>query len=50
MPFVRGLSTKTAKETCEAIESVLAELNSILGEQTVVRVHTDAGKEFVNKA
>ena len=50
LPFVRGLSTKTAKETCEAIESVLAELNSILGEQTVVRVHTDAGKEFVNKA
>ena len=50
LPFVRGLSTKTAKETCEAIESVLAELNSILGEQTVVRVHADAGKEFVNKA
>ena len=34
----------------DAINSVLGELNSILGEQVIVRIHTDAGKEFVNKA
>ena len=50
LPFVRGISTKSAKEVKDSINSVLAELNSILGEQLVVRLHTDAGKEFVNKA
>ena len=50
LPCVRGISTKSAKEVKDSINSVLAELNSILGEQLVVRLHTDAGKEFVNKA
>ena len=45
-----AISTKSAKEVKDSINSVLAELNSILGEQLVVRLHTDAGKEFVNKA
>jgi len=34
----------------DAIDSVLAELNSTVGEQVVVRLHTDVGKEFANKA
>ena len=50
LPFVRGISTKSAKEVNDSINSVLAELNSILGEQLVVRLHTDAGKELVNRA
>ena len=33
-----------------SINSVLAELNSSLGEQVVVRLHTYDWKEFVNKA
>ena len=49
LPFVRGISTKSAKEVKDSINSVLAELNSILGEQLVVRLHTDAGKECVNR-
>ena len=32
------------------MQSVIAELNSILGEQLIVRFHTDEGKEFMNKA
>ena len=44
LPFVRGISTKSAKEVNDSINSVLAELNSMLGEQVVVRLHTDAGK------
>ena len=50
LPFVRGIASKSAKEVRDGINSVLAELNSILGEQIVVRLHTDAGKEFVNNA
>ena len=50
LPFVRGIASKSAKEVRDGINSVLAELNSILGEQVVVRLHTDAGKEFVINA
>ena len=50
LPFVKGLTSKSATEVQVAIHSVLAELNSILGEQVVVRLHTDAGREFVSKA
>ena len=32
------------------MQSVIAELNSILGEQLIERFHTDEGKEFMNKA
>ena len=49
-PVCQGISTKSVKDVKDSINSVLAELNSILGEQVVVRLHTDAGKEFVNKA
>ena len=49
-PLLRGISTKSAKEVNDSINSVLAEVNSILGEQVVARLHTDAGHEFVNKA
>ena len=37
LPFAKGISTKSAKEVKDSINSVLAELNSILGEQVVVR-------------
>ena len=49
-PFIRGVTTKSAKEVNDSINSVLAELNSILGEQVVVRLHADAGNEFANQA
>ena len=48
MPFVRGLTGKKAEETANAVKSILAEINSILGEQIVVRLHSDAGGEFMN--
>ena len=50
LPFVRGFMSKSSKEVSKAMGSVLAELNSPMWEQMVVRMHTDAGKEFVNKA
>ena len=50
LPFVRGLTSKTAKEVCKALHSILGELSSMVGEQIVVRFHTDAGKEFLNNA
>ncbi len=50
LPVVRGLTSKSSKEVVGALNSVLGELNSLLGEQAVVRFHTHAGKEFVNKA
>ena len=34
LPFVRGLSSKTATEVTDALYSVLGELNSILGGTT----------------
>ena len=48
LPLVRGLKAKAAEEVEPAIRSILGELNSMLGEQVVVRLHSDAGKEFVN--
>ena len=50
LPFVNGISTNSANEVNDSINSVLAELNSILGEQVVVRLHTHGGQEFANKA
>ena len=50
LPFVRGLAGKTGTYVCSAVTSVLAELNSIFGEQLVVRFHTDRGREFLNSA
>ena len=50
LPFVRGLTTKSSQEVVTGIKSVIAELNSIMGEQIVVRFHTDAGGEFLNEA
>ena len=44
LPLVRGISTKSAKEAKDSINSVVAGLNSIMGEQVVVRLHTDAGE------
>ena len=43
-----GLRTKAAEEVEPVLRSILGVLNSILGEQVVVRLHSDAGKEFVN--
>jgi len=50
LPFVRGLTSKSSQEVVTGIKSVIAELNSIMGEQIVVRFHTDAGGEFLNEA
>ena len=50
LPFVRGLPSKSSQEVVTGIKSVIAELNSIMGEQLVVRFHTDAGGEFLNEA
>ena len=49
LPIVRGISTKSAKEVNDSINSVLAELNSMLGEHVVVRLHTDDSNEFASK-
>ena len=50
MPFVRGLTANSAEEVAQALRSILGELNSMPGEQIVVRLHTDAGGGFVNEA
>ena len=49
MPFVRGQLTKTAKETCESIESVLADRNCLVNAQLVVQFHSHVGQEFWQK-
>ena len=42
LPFVRGQTTQTATYTNESIESVLANMHCLVGEQLVVRCHSDA--------
>eukprot|EP00974_Lingulodinium_polyedra_P082314 7970039-Lingulodinium_polyedra.AAC.1 len=48
LPFVRGLSAKCVEETEKALNSIIAELNALVGEQLVVRFHTDSGSEFLD--
>eukprot|EP00974_Lingulodinium_polyedra_P129225 11209265-Lingulodinium_polyedra.AAC.1 len=48
LPFVRGLTAKCAEETETALNSIVAELNSLMGEQLVARFHTNSGSEFLN--
>ena len=49
LPFARGLQTKTGEETAEALESIIKELRCLDPFVEMVRFHTDAGKEFLNK-
>ena len=48
-PFVRFSKTKNESEICTAILSMIAEINSREAKQCIFRVHSDKGKEFVNK-
>ena len=44
-PMCKRVTSNTAKEVPAAMFSVLGELNSILGDQPVVGLHTDAGQD-----
>ena len=48
IPCVRCLKRKTAIEVARAIRSIFAEIRCILGENIVLKAHSDAGGEFVN--
>lgn len=49
LPFARGLKSKTGEETSEALESIIKEVICMDPFAEMVRFHTDAGKEFLNK-
>ena len=50
LPFVKGLCTKGGEETSKKLEEILLEVRAITGEnKSVVRFHSDAGKEILNK-
>ena len=50
LPFVKGMSSKKAEETAKKLEEILIEVRAITGDnKSVVRFHSDAGKEFLNK-
>ena len=49
MPYVRWLLTKTQTEVTEAVASVVAQIQAEYEGKVVFRLHSDRGKEFVNK-
>ena len=49
IPFVRGLKRKTAEEVSKAIKSIFAEIRCIFGENVILKAHSDAGGEFINR-
>ena len=49
LPFVKGLTSKKGEEVAMKIQEILIEVRAITGARhSLVRFHSDAGKEFVN--
>ena len=49
LPFVQGLTTKTAPEVASAMLTVMKEILWLCGNIIIIRIHSDAGGEFWNE-